>query len=254
MAHEAQRRGLPPELPVMASLVESNMHNLPGGDADSAGYFQMRVGIWDHGAYAGYRGHPQRQLDWFLDQAEAVKRQRIAAGKSVTDPKQYGDWIADVERPRADFRGRYQLRLGDARGYLAHAGAAPDQVGGGAGGARLQSMIARADAVDRKHPPYLWGGGHGAQPASLGTPVDCSGYVAQILGVTPRVSGEFAHYGEAGPGRQVTIYANSYHVLVKLGSRWYATSASNPGGGAGRIAEPSKLYLAAFVARHPPGM
>ena len=33
----------------MASLVESGVKNLKGGDADSAGFFQMRVGIWDKG-------------------------------------------------------------------------------------------------------------------------------------------------------------------------------------------------------------
>jgi cobalamin biosynthesis protein CobT len=49
MAGEAERRGLPPELPVMAALVESGMHNLPGGDADSVGFFQMRTSIWDQG-------------------------------------------------------------------------------------------------------------------------------------------------------------------------------------------------------------
>src|SRR5205823_6423142 len=44
LASEAQKRGLPKELPVMASLVESGVKNLQGGDADSAGFFQMRVG------------------------------------------------------------------------------------------------------------------------------------------------------------------------------------------------------------------
>jgi hypothetical protein len=115
-------------------------------------------------------------------------------------------------------------------------------------------MIARAEAVERRHPPYLWGGGHGAAPAALGSPVDCSGFVAQILNVSPRVSGQFAHYGDAGPGKHVTIYANVTHVLIELDGRWYGTSHSNPGGGAGRIAPPSSSYLAIFTARHPPGM
>jgi hypothetical protein len=45
MAAEAQKRGLPPELPVMAALVESNLQNVNYGHADSVGFFQMRVGI-----------------------------------------------------------------------------------------------------------------------------------------------------------------------------------------------------------------
>ena len=38
----------------MAALVESGMRNLDHGDADSVGFFQMRVGIWNQGDYAGY--------------------------------------------------------------------------------------------------------------------------------------------------------------------------------------------------------
>jgi hypothetical protein len=262
MGAEAQRRGLPPELPVMAGLVESNLSNLPGGDADSVGYFQMRVGIWNNGQYAGYPDHPKRQLDWFLDQAAAVKKQRIAAGRSVMDPNQYGEWTADVERPAAQYRGRYQLQIEEARRYLAKGVPKSDSPGaddvpvdgGGGNDSALKAMLARAEKVEGRHPVYLWGGGHGAEPAPLGEPVDCSGFVAQILNVTPRVSGQFAQFGEPGAGRQVTIYANSEHVLIKVGSRWYGTSHSNPGGGAGRIAPPSEAYLAAFVKRHPAGM
>jgi len=102
----------------MASLVESGVKNLKGGDADSAGFFQMRVGIWDKGPYKGYRTNPQLQAKWFIDNALAVKRQRLAAGKSVTDPSAFGDWIADVERPAAQFRYRYQLQLSQARKLL----------------------------------------------------------------------------------------------------------------------------------------
>ena len=103
----------------MASLVESGMKNLNFGDADSVGFFQMRVGIWNQGAYAGYPDKPELQVKWFLDQAEAVKRQRLVAGKSITDPNQFGEWIADVERPAAQYRGRYQTKLDEANGLLA---------------------------------------------------------------------------------------------------------------------------------------
>src|SRR5262249_45336734 len=74
MAAEAQKRGLPPQLPVMASLVESGMKNLNFGDADSVGFFQMRVGIWNQGDYVGFPDKPELQLKWFLDNAEQVKK------------------------------------------------------------------------------------------------------------------------------------------------------------------------------------
>jgi hypothetical protein len=112
MADEAQRRGLPRELPVMAALVESGLHNDAGGDRDSVGYFQMRTSIWDSGPYAGYTHNPELQLKWFLDQAVALKND------ATTDPSQYGNWIADVERPAEQYRGRYQLHLDEARQLL----------------------------------------------------------------------------------------------------------------------------------------
>jgi len=118
MAAKAQERGLPPELPVMASLVESGLRNLSYGDADSVGFFQMRTSIWDQGAYAGYQDRPDLQLQWFLDRAEAVKNARVDAGQPVDDPRSFGEWIADVERPAEQYRGRYQLRLEEARALL----------------------------------------------------------------------------------------------------------------------------------------
>jgi hypothetical protein len=125
---------------------------------------------------------------------------------------------------------------------------------GGVVGGDAQSMLQRAMKVNQAHPSYQWGGGHGPTPAQLGSRVDCSGFVSQVLGVSPRTSGQFMSFGKPGRGRQVTIYANSGHVLMQIGSRWFATSASNPGGGAGEIARPSASYLSRFVARHPNGM
>jgi len=120
LAASAQKAGLPPELPVMAALVESGVANLHGGDADSVGFFQMRVGIWNKGEYAGYPDNPALQMKWFIDHALAVKQQRIAAGDAGfgNDPSTWGNWIADVERPAEQFRGRYQERLAQAQALL----------------------------------------------------------------------------------------------------------------------------------------
>ena len=121
MATAAEQRDLPRELPVMAALVESGLTNLDHGDADSVGLFQMRTSIWDNGTYQGYADDPALQLKWFLDHAAAVREQRLQAGLPI-DSQHYGDWIADVERPAEQYRGRYQLRLDEARELLALAG------------------------------------------------------------------------------------------------------------------------------------
>ena len=171
MAAEAKRRGLPAELPVMAALVESGMNNLSGGDADSVGFFQMRVSIWDQGDYAGYGDRPQKQLDWFLDQAERARAQRIARGLSVKDPKQFGEWIADVERPAAQYRGRYQVRLEDARELIRKGAPLVDAIEVGAPHAGPQAKEALAEAMRYLGTPYQWGG------SNPKTGFDCSGLV-----------------------------------------------------------------------------
>jgi cell wall-associated NlpC family hydrolase len=127
MARDAQAAGLPPELPVMASLVESGLTNMPGGDRDSMGFFQMRAGIWDRGEYAGYSQNPELQMKWFIDHALAIKAKRIAEGDAAygQDPSSYGNWVADIEVPYEPYRGRYQLRLGDAQSLLANVSTAP---------------------------------------------------------------------------------------------------------------------------------
>lgn len=123
-------------------------------------------------------------------------------------------------------------------------------------------LIERAMKVDRLNNkgkvPYLWGGGHGATAAQLGQAVDCSGFVSQVLGVRPDVSGGFArNWGKAGAGKNVTVYANDGHVLMSVRDprsgrqRFFGTSKTNPGGGAGEIADPGAAYLSGFTKRHP---
>lgn len=114
MGDWAARSGLPRELPVMAALVESSLRNAPDGDRDSVGYFQMRTSIWLE-QYPGYPSRPARQLKWFITKALEVQNGRQAL---VRDSSRWGEWIADVERPARQYRGRYQQRLPEARQLL----------------------------------------------------------------------------------------------------------------------------------------
>jgi hypothetical protein len=117
MANGAIALNLPAELPIMAALVESGMKNLNYGDADSLGYFQMRTSIWNKGAYKGYPTNAPLQLKWFTDTAASVQFSRKSNSKPdpASDQALFGEWIADIERPASQYRGRYQLRLADAR-------------------------------------------------------------------------------------------------------------------------------------------
>ena len=248
MGDLAEKRGLPRQLPVMASLVESGVKNLNFGDADSVGFFQMRVGIWNQGAYKGFPDKPELQVKWFLDTAEQVKKQRIARGQSVTDPKQFGEWIADVERPAAQYRGRYQLRLGEANGLLGGGGAAPSAPAaveqaavapaapaaaadvaaaatGGGGGAGPRALAALKEAQKYTGTAYKWGG------STPQTGFDCSGLVQWAYAKAgiqiPRVTdAQFAasngtpvDRGDLRPGDLLFFGepGNIYHVAISMG-------------------------------------
>jgi hypothetical protein len=122
MGEGALKHRLPVELPVMGALVASGLQNLPAGDADSAGFFQMRVGIWDTGEYAGFRQHPELQLQWFINQALLVAQRRVADGipldELLSNPLGYGEWVADILRPPEQLRGEYQRRLTEAQALI----------------------------------------------------------------------------------------------------------------------------------------
>ena len=245
LGKEAEKRGLPKQLPVMASLVESGVKNLNYGDADSVGFFQMRVGIWNKGAYAGFPEKPELQIKWFLDQAEAVKKQRLARGQSVTDPKQFGEWIADIERPAEQYRSRYGMRLAEANGLLERAGSAPPAPaaaapaapaaavvdaaasagGGGGGGAGPQAMAALKEAQKYTGTAYKWGG------STPQTGFDCSGLVQWAYAKAgiqiPRVTdaqfaasnGSPVERGDLKPGDLIFFGkpGNIYHVAISMG-------------------------------------
>jgi hypothetical protein len=118
----------------------------------------------------------------------------------------------------------------------------------------VATLVRRASRMNRKHMPYVLGGGHG-NPKATG-PWDCSGAISRLFRINPRVSGQFMAWGKPGKGKHVTVYANSGHVFAEINGKFFGTSRSNPGGGAGWIpaSQMSPSYLAQFTKRHPAGM
>jgi hypothetical protein len=115
----------------------------------------------------------------------------------------------------------------------------------------VKKVIRAANQI--RNTPYVWGGGHGSWNARG---YDCSGSVSFALhggGLleTPMVSGSFAHWGAAGPGRWITLYANAGHVYAVIaGLRW---DTSGDAHGTGPRWHTSPPYPAGFVVRHPVG-
>ncbi|MGE5408432.1 MAG: lytic murein transglycosylase [Syntrophothermus sp.] len=115
----------------------------------------------------------------------------------------------------------------------------------------VKAAIAAANSIVGT--PYVWGGGHGSW-YSYG--YDCSGAVSFALygaGLldTPLTSGSLESYGEPGPGRWITIYANATHTyMVIAGLRWDTVGDVHGTGPRWHDAPP---YPEGFVVRHPAG-
>ena len=101
------------------------------------------------------------------------------------------------------------------------------------------------------HLPYVWGGGHGSFESSG---YDCSGAVSFALHgggflSSPLDSTGLSTWGEPGPGRWITVYANAGHAWVIIAGLAFDTS-----GGVGPRWHPSPVSSTeGFIARHPPG-
>jgi peptidoglycan hydrolase CwlO-like protein len=101
--------------------------------------------------------------------------------------------------------------------------------------------------------PYLYGGGHAGFKDSA---YDCSGSVSYALAAaglvsSPLASGGFMSWGEAGPGKWITVYANNGHAYMVVGGWRFDTTALSSGGT--RWTKDMRSN-AGFVARHPPGL
>ncbi len=127
--------------------------------------------------------------------------------------------------------------------------------------AAVQEMIAAGNQIVGK--PYVYGAGHGLPLSEITPAYDCSSsvehllYGARLLPVTyGGASSELESFGQPGPGRWVTLYADADHVFMYVaGLRWDTHDAAGPGDGSTGIGwHPLVRSSAGFVARHPAGL
>jgi peptidoglycan hydrolase CwlO-like protein len=175
-------------------------------------------------------------------QAAQLARRRGAQSRLATVRAR----IASLERQQA----ADALRTSGSQGAIDQAPPAP---GGppAQGDDAVAKVVAAANQIATT--PYVWGGGHGGS-ASGG--YDCSGSLSYALAAAGLVngsltSGGFMSWGDAGPGRRITVYANAGHAFMIVDGRRYDTSALRGGGTRWSSAMRS---TAGFVARHPPGL
>jgi hypothetical protein len=118
----------------------------------------------------------------------------------------------------------------------------------------VQAVIAAGNEIARL--PYRYGGGHLTYED---TAYDCSGSISYVFAAAHLlnqtvVSGQLESWGDPGPGKWITVFANAGHTfmyvaglrfdtvaLAETGSRWSDTSADEPD-------------LKTFSVRHPVGL
>jgi len=204
----------------------------PADPADSAGTLARL--IWSRGSLsAGLFTH--NQAEWYVQEVLA-EADRIEGGCKA----RYVDW-AIAPLPSG-------LETAGPRAILsADLASAPESAP-----AAVKAAIAAANSITAT--PYVWGGGHGSF-YSYG--YDCSGAVSFALYgggllATPLTSGSLESYGEPGPGRWITIYANATHAYMTIAGLRFDT-AGNPEGVSGPRWHVEPPYPEGFVVRHPVG-
>jgi cell wall-associated NlpC family hydrolase len=116
----------------------------------------------------------------------------------------------------------------------------------------VQRVIAGGNAIADF--PYIWGGGHAS---FIANGYDCSGSVSYALAAggllsAPLVSGALSTWGEPGPGRWITIYANDGHTFMDVDGMWFDTAGrSGPYASRWLVATPP---LEGYAVRHPQGL
>jgi len=123
--------------------------------------------------------------------------------------------------------------------------------GEGASTSVVARVIAAGDEIATR--PYVYGGGHGSFQSEG---YDCSGSVSYALhggGLlsSPEDSTGLESYGEPGPGRDITIYANAEHAFMVIDGKRFDTVAQQE---TGTRWSDSMTSTAGFVARHPAGL
>jgi hypothetical protein len=110
---------------IETGLVESGLRNLPGGDRDSAGWRQERASLYPDPT------NLEASINRFYDETAAVRDKYPTAGALA----------AAVQRPAAQYRGRYQQVSGQADALLG---------GAGGGGGTTRTVTTTTPGVDNR--------------------------------------------------------------------------------------------------------
>ena len=160
---------------------------------------------------------------------------------------------APAEAPAREAPAQSSPGEGSSEGAVEHSsggGSGSSSGGGEGGGSAVARVIAAGNEIATR--PYVYGGGHGSFQSNG---YDCSGSVSYALhggGLinSPQDSSSLESYGESGPGKHITIYANSEHAFMVVNGKRFDTVAQAE---TGSRWSSSMTSTSGYVVRHPAG-
>ncbi len=180
---------------------------------------------------------------------EAVKRLQARHGLTTDGVVGAETWAVLGIHTEGTLTPSEAVKGASGEAGAATAATASSTEGGGEG--VVGRVIAAGEEIATR--PYVWGGGHGSFQSEG---YDCSGSVSYALhggGLlsSPEDSTGLESYGEPGPGRYITIYANAEHAFMVVDGKRFDTVALAETGNRWTDAMTS---TAGYVARHPAGL
>jgi cell wall-associated NlpC family hydrolase len=199
-----------------------------------------------------YKVHPQAVEPVAGSAAQTAPPSGVTAGVSVEPASA----VKSLPQPMSEAAIRRQLAQSGMSGNSDQATLTPGGLAVAPLGApaAVQEVIAAGNEIARL--PYRYGGGHMTYED---TAYDCSGSISYVFAAAHLldhtvVSGDLENWGQPGPGKWITVFANAGHTfmyvaglrfdtvaLAETGSRWSTRAADEPD-------------LSTFSVRHPTGL
>jgi hypothetical protein len=120
--------------------------------------------------------------------------------------------------------------------------------------AAVQAVINAGNEI--AHLPYVWGGGHQTYEDNG---YDCSGSLSFVMASGgllkgTETSGQLMSYGDPGPGKWITIFADQGHTFAYIAGLRFDTVALAETGSRWSDRSADESNLGGFAVRHPPGL